>query len=39
VILGRDGREHRRLVGFVPAQEMREAMETVLATGDGSQRG
>jgi len=39
VLLGPDGREHRRLVGFVPAKEMLEAMKTLLPTGNGSQRG
>ncbi len=37
VLLGPDGREHRRLVGFVPAKEMLEAMETLL--GGGARRG
>jgi thiol:disulfide interchange protein DsbD len=37
LLLGSDGREHRRLVGFVPADEMLEALETVL-TSDGQAR-
>jgi thioredoxin:protein disulfide reductase len=39
VLLGADGRERRRLVGFVPAKEMLEAMEILLATSNGAQRG
>jgi thiol:disulfide interchange protein DsbD len=39
LLLGADGREHRRLVGFVPAKEMLEALETVLATDGQARRG
>jgi thiol:disulfide interchange protein DsbD len=39
LLLGPDGREHRRLVGFVPAKEMLEALETVLASEGQARRG
>jgi thiol:disulfide interchange protein len=39
VLLGPDGQERRRFVGYVPADEMRHALEALLGDGATVSRG